>query len=138
MKETPAMKNLFATAAAACLVLGSGSVLGVEKGQPLAPSSPAVAYACVSVPKSGQVAVIDTPPPAGFKCPQGQKLVVISKDHADALAAAKPTDTLEPTPANQLPGVPPPPRAKKWTRCKQLAPDLWYCCTGSYHNCYLY
>ena len=133
MRKNPAIVTAFA-----CLVAASGSAFAVEEGKQLKPASPAVGYACVSVPKAGQTTVISTPPPPGFKCPLGQKFVPISKEMTDALAQTKATETAEPTSANQPPGIPIPPRAKKWTRCRQISAEFWYCCTGSYHNCYIY
>ncbi|HEY3350113.1 MAG TPA: hypothetical protein VGM13_10090 [Thermoanaerobaculia bacterium] len=130
------MKQIAGFAVLACLIATTGSLLAAEEGRTLKPGPPATGYACVT--KGGKAEVVNTPPPPGFKCPQGQKLVLVSKDMTDALAREKPTETAEPTPANQPPGVPVPPRAKKWTRCRQISAEYWYCCTGSYHNCYIY
>lgn len=129
-------RNLAFAAVLASLIATTGSSLAVEEGRAPKPGPTTTGYACIA--KGGKADVVNTPPSPGFKCPQGQKMVLVSKEMTDALAQEKPTETAEPTPANQPPGVPVPPRAKKWTRCRQITAEYWYCCTGSYHNCYIY
>ena len=106
--------------------------------------SQAAGYACLASPKLGPVKVVLTPPPAGFKCPPGQKLFVVTKQmqekastpFAEVVAVEEP----EPTPP---PGLIAPPKKKttKKTQPKNPIPPGGkvcvpdgsgglYCCTS--------
>lgn len=139
-------KNLAIVAAFACLV-APGTVFAVEGGKPKA-GPPAVGYACVSNPKTAETKVVMTPPPAGFKCPHGQTLFIVTKQMQDQVAAAPATELPVAGPAG-APDLSSPPGAnpqevrapkKKKTQRKQCAPvdGGMYCCyNGGYSDCRL-
>jgi hypothetical protein len=127
-------RNL-AIAAALALVAGSaGPVLA--SGDP----SQAAGYACLASPKLGPVKVVLTPPAAGFKCPPGQKLFVVTRQMQEkASAPFVEVEEPEPTPP---PGLIAPPKKKptKKTQPKNPIPPGGKVCTpdgtGGQYCCY--
>jgi hypothetical protein len=131
-------RNL-AIAAALALVAGSAGP-AVASGDP----SQAAGYACLASPKLGPVKVVLTPPPAGFKCPQGQKLFVVTRQMQEKASApfAEVVEVAEPEPTPP-PGLiaPPKKKATKKTQPKNPIPPGGkvcvpdgsgglYCCTS--------
>jgi hypothetical protein len=133
------VKRKLAIAAALALVAGfAGPVLA--SGDP----SQAVAYACVTSPKTGPIKAVLTPPPAGFKCPPGQKLFVVTRQMQEKASApfAEVVEVAEPEPTPP-PGLiaPPKKKATKKTQPKNPIPPGGkvcvpdgsgglYCCTS--------
>ncbi|HEX7528160.1 MAG TPA: hypothetical protein VF425_03555 [Thermoanaerobaculia bacterium] len=137
-------KNLAIVTAFACLVAASGSAFAVGEGKQMNPGPPAVGYACVPVPKSGDVKVVKTPPPPGFKCPAGQKLLLLTQQMEDKLAASPKTefdgpggapDLSSPPGPNQQEVKAPKKKTRRWKQCINLDGGWHYCCYNSYSNC---
>lgn len=129
------MRRNAAIAAALVLVAGSAGPL-LASGD----LSQAAGYACLASPKLGPVKVVLTPPPAGFKCPPGQKLFVVTKQmHEKASAPIAEVEQPEPTPP---PGLiaPPKKKATKKTQPKNPIPPGGKVCTpdgtGGQYCCY--
>lgn len=138
------MKKHLGVALALACAAASGTLSAVEEGRKPAPQ--AVGYACLSNPKAPDTKVVMTPPPAGFKCPHGQTLLLITKQMQDRLAAAPVTELPVLGPAGSPdPSFPPgsnpqevrAPKKKK-TQKKQCVPidgGLWCCYNGGYSDC---
>ncbi len=104
------------------------------------PTSPGVGYACVSNPRAPQTKVLQGAPPAGFSCPKGQQLFVVTQRLQDAVAAAPVTEVEEAAPT-AAPGAPIPPKARKRIikrkQCTSDGTGGQYCCYGGTSDCRL-
>jgi hypothetical protein len=99
----------------------------------------------VPVPKSGDVKVVKTPPSPGFKCPPGQKLLLLTQQMEDKLAAAPKTESAvpggppdlsnPPGPNQQEVRAPATKKTRRWKQCINLDGGWKYCCYNSYSNC---
>lgn len=120
------MRNNVAIAAALALTGAAGPMLA--SGDP----SQAVAYACLASPKTGPVKAVLTPPPAGFKCPPGQKLFVVTRQMQEKASApfAEVVEVAQPEPTPP-PGLIAPPKKKqpKKTQKKDPIPPGGKVCT---------
>ncbi|MBK9064656.1 MAG: hypothetical protein IPL89_15900 [Acidobacteria bacterium] len=126
------------TAATFVLIASSAGPL-LASGDP----SQAAGYACLASPKLGPVKVVLTPPPAGFKCPPGQKLFVVTRQMQEKASApfAEVVEVAEPEPTPP-PGLIAPPKKKpvKKTQPKNPIPPGGKVCTpdgtGGQYCCY--
>jgi hypothetical protein len=130
------MKTHLGILAAAAFLAVSGSAFAVEEGRRPNAGPPAVGYACVSEPKTGETAVIDGAPPAGFQCPPGQKLFLITGQMKEQVAAMQPPP--DPTPPPGLIAPPQKPTPKKTQKKDPCVPTYGalFCCPPK-GKCYL-
>ncbi|HQQ77072.1 MAG TPA: hypothetical protein PLB01_06925 [Thermoanaerobaculia bacterium] len=135
-----------ATLLAGCLAPAARSTAGDLGAPGQRPTSPAAGYACISSPRAPQTKVVLGAPPAGFTCPKGQQLFIVTRQLQDKVAAAPATEIDVPGQAGP-PGVSPLPgsqeqevRAKKRRisrKCTSDGTGGQYCCYGGTSNCQL-